>query len=96
MGTNAIVISLAGELDLAKVAPAAEALEEAFAEEGAMVVVDLQELTFLDVKGITLLEELNRREGAGGRLRILPSRSLGVTRVLRTVGLDSMVKIVRD
>jgi anti-sigma B factor antagonist len=94
-GEEIVVIRLAGELDRANVADAARGLEEAIAREGTMVVLDLQDLDFIDASGIALLADLDRRERLGARLRTLPSRSLGVTRVLSTVGLDSMVKVVR-
>jgi anti-sigma B factor antagonist len=95
-GEEIVVVRLAGELDRANVADAARGLEEAIAREDTTVVLDLQELEFIDASGIALLADLDRREGLGARLRTLPSRSLSVTRVLSMVGLDSMVKVVRS
>ncbi len=94
-GTGIVVVRLAGELDRANVSSAATAIEEALVLGDSMLVLDLQDLEFLDASGIALLADLDRREGCGGQLRILPSQSLGVTRTLATVGLDSMVKVVR-
>ncbi len=94
-GTGIVVVRLAGELYRANVSSAARAIEEALAREDSMLVLDLQDLEFLDASGIALLADLDYREGRSARLRILPSLSLGVTRTLSTVGLDSMVKVVR-
>jgi anti-anti-sigma factor len=94
-GTGIVVVRLAGELDRANVSSAAAAIEEALAHEDSMLVLDLQDLEFLDASGIALLADLDHREGYSARLRILPSRSLGVTRTLSRVGLAAMVKVVR-
>jgi anti-sigma B factor antagonist len=93
-GDDVIVFSLAGELDLAVVPMAQEILEPALSEPCAMVVVDLTELEFIGVNGISLLYELSNRRPDKDSLRLLPSRHEGVNRVLRLTGVDAAITTV--
>lgn len=54
------------------------------------VVVDLQELDFMDSSGIALMVHLSEHPEAS-RLRVLPSKSEGVTRIASITGVDSML-----
>jgi anti-sigma B factor antagonist len=95
-GDGVIVVSLIGELDNANVATAARAIDDALNTDDLIVVIDLQELEFLDSSGIALLSDLHAEKRDNGRIRVVPSRSLGVTRILAATGLDGMLKIVQD
>jgi anti-anti-sigma factor len=95
-GDWVIVVSLIGELDNSNVACAARAVNHALASEDMIVVIDLQELEFLDSSGIALLSNLHTEKRANSRIRVVPSCSLGVTRILAATGLDGMLKIVQD
>jgi anti-anti-sigma factor len=86
------VVVLIGELDRSNVASAELIIDDVLGG-GAPVVVDLQELEFLDSSGIALLTRLNQAPGDRGRVRIVPSRSLGVTRIMAATGLDAMLAI---
>jgi anti-anti-sigma factor len=93
-GDDVIVFSLAGELDLAVTAIARQILEPAFADPGAMIVIDLTELEFIGVKGIHLLYELAQPHPDKSSLRLLPSRHPGVNKVLELTGLDTVIPMV--
>ena len=95
-GNEVIVVALAGELDRANVLSAAKAIDSALSADGKIVVVDLQELEFLDSSGVAMLAELTEPERSNGRLRIVPSRSLGVARILAATGMNVRLKMVQD
>jgi anti-sigma B factor antagonist len=81
------VISLCGELDLANAATAEAALDNALGANGAQVVIDMQELEFIDSTGIALLVSALGRDEGEDRVRFVPSTSPAVTRVLELTGL---------
>lgn len=82
------VISLRGELDLANVGTAEEALNEAFdAADARAVVIDMRKLEFIDSTGIALLVNALDRNGDEARVRFVPSESAAVTRILELTGL---------
>ena len=86
-------VSLRGELDLANAATAETALQEALDAAETLVVVDMQELDFIDSTGIALLVSTLGRNGDGARLRFVPSRSPAVTRVLDLTGLTERLPL---
>lgn len=81
---DATIIAVSGELDLAS----ADQLDVAIrhAEESATtrwIVVDLEDLSFLDSTGLSVLLEARRRASDdGNRLRFVRSRHDQVTRLL--------------
>lgn len=85
--SDAVTLSLCGELDLATSPKTQEELERALRNGAAQVVVDLTDLTFIDSTGIALFV-FAKREDEQGRLRFLPSNSPAVRRVLAVTGLD--------
>lgn len=95
-GDDVIVVSLVGELDRATVASAARAIEIGLQTLGRLVVVDLQELEFMDSSGVALLVELNASKRSDGRLRVVPSSALGVSRILAVTGVGEMLKFVSE
>jgi anti-anti-sigma factor len=86
-------VVLKGELDLANAETVKEELSAALAGEGS-VVVDLTALEFIDSTGIALLITALRSEGAGERMRFIPSRSAAVRRVLEVTGVDEQLPYV--
>lgn len=90
-------IVLAGELD-ASSCPAVEAkLAETDGDGEGPVVVDLREIDFIDSTGIGLLVRAMRASAEdSNRLRILPSRSEDVQRLLEICGLDQALPILED
>jgi anti-sigma B factor antagonist len=91
------IVSLQGELDLSSAAPVLRQLEKAIADpECQQIVVDMEALEFIDSSGIAALLRAQRRDAGRDRLRIVPSRHLGVTRVLEVTGLDSRLTPVDE
>ncbi|MBS1879900.1 MAG: STAS domain-containing protein [Actinobacteria bacterium] len=83
-----------GELDLATV-PALEAeLNGALGRPAGDVVVDLSELEFIDSTGIAVLVRAMGDEDGTARLKFVPSRSAGVTRVLDMTGVSERMELV--
>ena len=91
---DVVEISVAGEVDMATVAPLREAAERA-AGSGAyrLIVFDLEGVTFMDSTGIHLLADTNRSmRRSGGSVEVrCPSR--GLAKVFAIVGLDQMLVI---
>ncbi len=62
-------------------------MRRAEASDDPRIVLDLGELEFMDASGVRLLLHLSARSEANGdRLRIIPSRSPQVRRVLELTG----------
>jgi anti-sigma B factor antagonist len=93
-GDDVIVFSFAGELDLAVAEEAEDVLAPALEEQGAMVVVDLTELEFIDSSGVALFYGLARSRRDKDSLRVLRSRHEGVNRVLDLTEVGTVVPIV--
>lgn len=83
-----------GELDIATVDTAGEALVTAFADGHETVVLDLAETTFLDSTGVRLVLEANARARRGNaRLVVLPGPP-HVQRVFEVCGLTDDLPFV--
>jgi anti-sigma B factor antagonist len=63
---DAYVIRLTGELDLARCADLDLALEDAEETMAARIVIDLEELTFIDSSGLETLLSASRRSASNG------------------------------
>ena len=94
---DSIFIVLAGELD-ASSCPAVEAkLADADGDGDGLVVVDLREVNFIDSTGIALLVRAMRASAEDSdRLRVVPSRSRDVQRLLEICGMDQALPILED
>lgn len=88
-------VSLTGELDLANATTAEREMEAALQLGAAEVVVDLRNLSFIDSTGIALLVSMLHKD-PDGRLRFIPSRSDGVTRVLEMTGVSRRLPLADD
>ena len=83
------LVALAGELDLHRVPALADALQTA----AGRVVVDLQEVTFLDSATLALLVQEHRRLQAAGReLTVLVGEQTPTT-VFAITGIDRILTI---
>jgi anti-sigma B factor antagonist len=87
------VLLASGEVDIASV-PALKTLLDDLLEAGrAEVVVDLSRVRFIDSTGLGVLARCNDRLSAeGGELRIVSS-SPRLARVLKLIGLDSILTL---
>jgi anti-anti-sigma factor len=93
-GTDVLVVSLAGELDLAVLETAKETLGAAVADPSPLLVLDLTELELLGTCGVALFHALARARTTPDSLRILPSRHGGVNRVLELTDVGAVIPIV--
>jgi anti-sigma B factor antagonist len=84
---GAVVVSLAGELDLYNAEEARAALLEACDAEPAVLVVDLEEVRFIDSTALGVLIEARSRMADRGGFR-LAAPGLETRRALEVSGLD--------
>jgi anti-anti-sigma factor len=84
-----LCVAIEGELDLASVETAENALLSALAT-GQKVLVDLRELIFIDSTGISLLVMAMRMKETG--LKFVPSLSTEVQRLFSLTGLDERMQ----
>jgi anti-anti-sigma factor len=86
---DAYIVQIRGELDLAG-CPALElALEEAERSKATRVVLDLEDLTFTDARGLgTMLEASRRSARNGNRLQITRGKGQ-VAHIFRLTELDT-------
>jgi anti-sigma B factor antagonist len=85
---DAVVVSLTGELDLYNAEAVRAALLECCAkEEPGLLVVDLEQVTFIDSTALGVLIEARSRMSNRGNFR-LASPGLEAQRALEVSGLD--------
>lgn len=84
---DAVVVRLAGELDLYNAQTVRDALSEAVAEEPQRVVVDLSGVEFLDSTALGVLVEA-RAKLPDRRAFLLAAPGLEPRRALQVAGLD--------
>ena len=84
---GAIVVSLAGELDLYNAEDVRAVLLECCAEEPSVLVLDLSEVTFIDSPALGVLIEARSRLADRNGFR-LAAPGLEIRRALEVSGLD--------
>jgi anti-anti-sigma factor len=85
-------IAVAGEMDLAVIRLVDREMERAEATDATKIILDLDELEFMDAAGIRLLLQLNSRmQRSGRRLRINGSGAPQVQRVLELTGVGELL-----
>jgi anti-sigma B factor antagonist len=87
-----VVITLAGELDVAG-APVLREHLAAATRSGGRVVCDLEHLTYMDSTGISVLIAARKRLDATGRDLVLVGPSERVHKVLKMTGVGSYFTI---
>ena len=85
--SGAVVVALAGELDLYNANDVREALVGVTAEEPARLVVDLAEVTFIDSTALGVLVEARSRM-PNRRAFLLAAPGMETKRALEISGLD--------
>jgi anti-anti-sigma factor len=86
---DAVVLRLAGELDLGTANQVEAALESALGRSPRVVVIDLRDLSFIDSTGLRVVldaEASSRQNGYALRLVRGPAQ---VDRVFKLTGMDS-------
>ena len=88
-------VRLSGEMDLSVVGWVDREMLRAESTDAARIVLDLDELEFLDAAGIRLLLHVaDRSRRNGGRLRIRRARSPQVRRVIELTGVGDTLPFV--
>ena len=93
---DTIVVSLSGELDVATAGSVEKALLEAEEHAPERILLDLRDLRFIDSTGLSLLINADRRGQRAGRRVTIVSGGGPPERILRTVGLDTRLDVLRD
>jgi anti-anti-sigma factor len=85
-------IRVTGELDLSVIGAVDREMERAEASNATRIVLELDELEFMDASGVRLLLHLNdRSQNNGRRLRITRAAAPQVQRVLELTGVDELL-----
>jgi anti-anti-sigma factor len=93
---SAVHLVLTGELDISTAQRLEDDLRRIEADKPELIVIDLQELAFLDSTGLRLLITADARAREDGRrLAILRGNEM-IQRVLRLTRLDERLNIVED
>ncbi len=88
-----VVLCLHGELDLASAPLLAQEIESA-AADAAMIVLDLQELQFIDSTGLRIVLAANERSQERGQEFALTRGSQQVQRLLTITGVGEHLRII--
>jgi len=91
-----ILISLAGELDIATAPRIEEALRAAEEKGPALLVLDLRELEFMDSTGLRTILAADARAGESGRRLAVVQGDENIRRVFEVTRLYERVEIVDD
>jgi stage II sporulation protein AA (anti-sigma F factor antagonist) len=85
-------VRVLGEMDLSVIGSVDREVARAEAGDAARIVLDLEELEFLDASGIRLLLNLNARSKSNGdRLRITKARFPQVQRIIDLTGVGDLL-----
>ena len=91
--SDAYVVRIAGELDLSGCPGLERTLEEAEQTEADRIIIDLEELTFIDSIGLRILLEASRRSASNGnRLQLTRGRGHPAKMFLLT-GLNEVLPL---
>ncbi|MDX6376440.1 MAG: anti-sigma factor antagonist [Gaiellaceae bacterium] len=89
-------VVLSGELDISTAQPLEDDLRRIEAEGPELLVLDLQQLTFMDSTGLRLLITADARAREEGRRMVIIQGNEMVQRVMRLTRLDERLTIVAD
>ena len=92
--SGAVILLVAGEIDLSTAPLFEEKLLAAEATEATTVVIDLERVSFMDSTGLKVLIKHAVPEAGGGRVRVTPGsaqvrRLFGITGLLQRVSFES-------
>ncbi len=85
-----MIVRLSGDFDLGAVASVRSAFHEVVADGWSTVLVDLEEVSFIDSAGLGILIGLARRCRENGGTCVLLGVQDGVARLLEVTGLDGL------
>ncbi|MFG1619448.1 anti-sigma factor antagonist [Nonomuraea wenchangensis] len=93
---DAVVVAVEGELDLFTAPFLRDEVRDAIKQDSAKLVLDLQQLSFMDSSGLSVLIEAWRLATGEGGAVSLAAPQAPVARILRTTGLDRRIKVYSD
>lgn len=93
LGSNAHVVTIAGELDVATAPGLRDELERVTLEGATEAVVDLLHVSFVDSVALGILVDASKRlKARGGTLRIVCD-DRRIARIIEITGLDRVLRI---
>ncbi len=91
--SDAYVINIEGELDLGACPEFDRALEKAEQTRADRIIVDLEQLTFIDSGGVRALVEASRRSAGNGNRLEMTRGSGHPAKILRLLEVDQMLPL---
>lgn len=89
------LIKTSGEIDLSNIDVLRSAIDAAIQKSPKAIIIDLQDITYIDSAGVAVIIAAYRRMNkAGGILAVVKPSSAGVRRVLDLIGLHLLPDIV--
>jgi anti-sigma B factor antagonist len=95
VGDHAVVLHVAGELDVSTAPRLREHLNRALEDGAEGIVVDLTHVTFIDSIALAVLVAARARLAPAGRLAVV-ARTPFVRLVLEATGLDDVLDVFAD
>jgi anti-sigma B factor antagonist len=93
---SGVVLTVSGELDMATAPELRERLDAALEAGVRRIVVDLQELTFLDSIALAMLLHASRRLGDEGRMAVVVAPDSYVRLIFEVAGMPHCVDVVES
>jgi anti-sigma B factor antagonist len=88
------VIGVSGELDLASSPTLEQRLDEVFASDASLVILDLRELDFMDSTGLSVLIKAHQAAEEAGRRLCLVKGPPQVQRLLSLTGVGERLSVL--
>jgi anti-sigma B factor antagonist len=89
-----VILRLEGELDMANASRLQDAIESAGLEARTMVVLDLQQLEFIDSTGLRIILSARARSQERGQEFAITPGSQQVQRLLSVTGVSEHLRII--
>lgn len=90
---KSLVISAAGEIDLATIEPFRLQVAHAVESDASRIVIDLREVTFLDSTTLSVLVQTHNHLTAQGRALTIRTRQAIVLRLFEITGLSNVLHV---
>jgi anti-sigma B factor antagonist len=92
--TERVILRLDGELDMANAPRLQDAIDHAGLDASAMVVLDLQQLQFIDSTGLRVILSASARSRERGHEFAITPGSQQVQRLLSVTGVSDHLRII--
>ena len=92
---GAVVVTVAGEIDMATASLFHQAIDDACGHNGR-VVIDLTSTSFIDSSGLAVLIRAGERLGQGTDALVVHAPGASVRRTFEISGVDHLMTIVTD